>query len=412
MNKIIKNILKHPLFTGSAIMVVGINFFNVGQFAYHFLTIRLLDTIDYGDLAAVISILGIIGVIQTAFGMVIIRYVASQTNKSKLSNLIKWFNYWAVLVAAVISLFILAISPFITSFLNLTQPKIIYLLPPVLFFLVIVYVYRSILQGLLLFKTYVISLIADVVVKIAVTSLLIVLGFKLFGAFIGMLMAVLLGFVIIKAALSKYTQGKRGEKPDVLPFFKDSFPFFFQGLAFISMSSTDILLVKHFFSPTEAGIYAYISVLGRIALYCSAPITQVMFPLIVKRFSSGQPYHKIFYLSLFLVVGVSVFVVFLFKLVPNIPISLLGKSEGQDILWWFSLFMTLLGSALIFVQFFLSINKNKLVWFFVVAALLQPLLIWFIHPNLLTVIQISILCTALLNIAYLVYFLYYRHGQK
>lgn len=402
-------LLKHPLFTGSAVMVIGTNIFNVGQFAYHFFTIRLLNTADYGDLAAVISILGIIGVTQTAFGMTIIRYVASQKNKSKLSNLVKWFNYWALLVATVFSLFILIISPFIGNFLNLTQPKIIYILPPILFFLVITYVYRSILQGLLLFNTYVISLVVDVIVKIIITGLLIVLGLKLFGALIGMLTAVLAGFIITRMSLSKYLLGQRGEKPEIIPFFRQSFPFFFQGLAFISMSSTDILLVKHFFSPTDAGTYAYLSILGRIALYCSTPITQTMFPLIVNRLANRQPYHKIFYLSLLFVIGASVFVIFLFKLMPGFLISLLGKSEGQEILWWFSLFMGLLGSAMIFVQFYLSINKTKPVWFFVIAAILQPILIWFIHPSLLIVVQISILATALLNITFLVYFLYYRH---
>lgn len=406
--KQISNFLKHPLFTGSAIMIIGNNIFNVGQFVYHFLTIRLLDTAHYGDLAAIISILGITGVMQLAFGLTIVKFVASQKTQAALSNLIKWFNYWGVVagVAAVLILFIP--SRFISEFLKLTEPNILYLFSPMIFLLVIIYVYRSILQGLLSFKIYIFSLIADVVIRIVVTVLLIILGIGLFGAVIGMLAGMISGFIITRLSLKPYLIGKRGKKPEILPLLKYSLPVFIQSLSFISMYSTDILLVKHFFSPYDAGTYAYLSVLGRIALYCSTPVTQTMFPIIAKRFTNGQPYRRIFYLSLFLVTTSSLFVVLFFKLFPNAPISLLGKNDGQEILWWFGLFMTLLSIALLIVQFYLSISKIYPVWFFVLAAILQAILIWFIHPNLLAVVQISILSTSLLVIALLVYFPYHK----
>ena len=405
---VLKKVIKHPLFTGSATMVIGHNIFNVGQFIYYFLTIRLLNTSQYGDLAAIISILGIIGIIQMAFGLTIVKFVASQNTQAAVSNLIKWFNYWGFLAGGITAVLVLLLSPVVSIFLNLTQPKLFYLISPMFFLLVIVYVYRSVLQGLLLFKTYIASLLVDVVIRISFTSLLIILGMALFGAIIGMFIGIISGFIITRFALNSYLSGKKGKKPKIMPLLKYSFPVLIQGLAFTSFYSTDILLVKHFFSPHEAGTYAYLSVLGRIAMFCTSPITSTMFPLVAKRFASKQPYLKIFYICFLLVTSVSLFVVLIFKLVPDIPISLLNKSEGQDILWWFGLFMTLLGIALLFEQFYLSIGKTKPVWFFVAAAGLQAVLIWFIHPSLLSVVQISVLSTALLNVALFVYFPYYR----
>lgn len=407
INKL-KNFIGHPLFTGSAIMVIGHNIFNVGQFIYYFLTIRLLNTSQYGDLAAIISILGIIGIIQLAFGLTIIKFIASQKTKPAISNLIKWFNYWGLFAGAVAASVLLVLSPFISSFLNLTEPNILYVFSPMLLLLVIIYIYRSILQGLLKFKIYVASLIVDVVVRIVATVLLIILGTALFGAVIGMLIGMVSGFVATRLALTPYLSGKRGKKPEITPLLKYSFPVFMQGLAFTSLYSTDILLVKHFFSPQDAGTYAYLSVLGRIALFCTSPITSTMFPIIAKRFTNGQPYHRIFYLCLLFVTSISLFVVILFKLIPDIPISLLNKSEGGEILWWFGLFMALLGVALLFIQFYLSISESRPVWFFVLAAVLQAILIWFIHPSLLAVVQISILSTSLLVAALLVYFPYHK----
>ncbi|OGE16340.1 hypothetical protein A3F00_02340 [Candidatus Daviesbacteria bacterium RIFCSPHIGHO2_12_FULL_37_11] len=408
---VITKILKHPLFTGSAIMVIGHNIFNIGQFFYYFLTIRLLNTTEYGDLAAIISILGIIGIIQLAFGLTIVKFVASQKTEAAVSNLIKWFNYWGFLAGGIAAVLLLLLSPIASIFLNLTQPKLFYLISPMFFLLVIVYVYRSVLQGLLLFKTYIASLLVDVVIRISFTALLILLGTALFGAIIGMFIGIISGFIITRSALNPYFSGKRGLKPKIMPLLKYSFPVLIQGLAFTSFYSTDILLVKHFFSPHDAGTYAYLSVLGRIAMFCTSPITSTMFPIIAKRFASNLPYLKIFYICFLLVTGISLFVVLIFKLVPDIPISLLNKNEGQDILWWFGLFMAFLGIALLFEQFYLSIGKTKPVWFFVAAAALQAVFIWFIHPSLFSVVQISVLSTALLNIALFVYFPYYRrHG--
>ena len=404
----ISNLLRHPLFTGSAIMVIGHNIFNVGQFVYYFLTIRLLNTSQYGDLAAIISILGIIGIIQLAFGLTVVKFVASQKTKAAVSNLIKWFNWWGILAGVVAAAVLLLLSSFISSFLNLTEPNILYVLSPMLPLLVIIYIYRSILQGLLKFKIYVASLIVDVVVRIVATVLLIILGTALFGAVIGMLIGMVSGFVTTRLALATYLSGKRGKKPEITPLLKYSFPVFMQSLAFTSFYSTDILLVKHFFSPQDAGTYAYLSVLGRIALFCTSPITSTMFPIVAKQFTNGQPYHRIFYLCLLFVTSISLFVVILFKLIPDIPISLLNKSEGGEILWWFGLFMALLGVALLFIQFYLSISETRPVWFFVLAATLQAVLIWFIHPSLLSVVQISILSTALLVVALLVYFPYHK----
>lgn len=404
----LKSFIGHPLFTGSAIMVIGHNIFNVGQFIYYFLTIRLLNTSQYGDLAAIISILGIIGIIQFAFGLTIVKFVASQRTKKEVSNLIKWFNYWGFLAGVVAAAVLLVLSSFISSFLNLTEPNIFYLIAPMILLFVIIYIYRSILQGLLLFKIYVASLITDVVVRIVATVVLIILGTALFGALIGMLIGLVSGFIVTRMSLLKYLSGKKGKKPEIVPLLKYSIPVFMQGLAFTSFYSTDILLVKHFFSPHEAGTYAYLSVLGRIALFCTSPITSTMFPIVAKRFTNGQTYHRIFYLCLLFVTSISLFVVILFKLIPHIPISLLNKSEGGEILWWFGLFMALLGVALLFIQFYLSISESRPVWFFVLAAALQAILIWFIHPSLLAVVQISILSTSLLVVALLVYFPYHK----
>ncbi len=416
------SILRHPLFAGSFVMVVGTNLFNFGQFVYHFVAARSLERVYgeflgkayYGDVATIISILGIIGIIQLSLSLTVVKFIASAKNNTSVANLAKWINWWSIWLGVFTGGFILILSPFLVTFLNMQQPASMYILIPILLFFLVLTAQRAILQGILSFNKYVFTLLVEVAVKILLTVVFIFLGFAVVGAIGAVLVGLVCALLVTRVSLYSYLRGKRGVMPHIGPLVKYSIPVFIQGLALTSMYSTDLLLVKHFFSAEEAGVYASLAVLGRVAFFGASPVIHVMFPLIARRFSHSQPYHTIFYLSIFLVSGIALGVALFYWLFPEIPIGVLygrGYLMGAPMLWWFGIFMTLLVLSMLFTQFYLSINKTRVVWFFVVAALLQILLIWFIHPTLLRVIQISIVCAALLLLSLLVYFPYHNHKK-
>lgn len=409
LNKIFKKIYLHPLLVGSLVMVVGNNIYNGGQFIYHFLAGRLLGKVDYGDLAAIISILGVVGLIHSSLGMVIVKYIASEKKEVKIKGFIAWVNWWIVLVSIFIALIVFILSPVLINFLNITQPSSIYLLSPLIFFYILATIGRSILQGLMKFNRYILSLLSETVIKIPLTIIFIYFGWTTFGAVGALTIGVTVSFIVARFSLSFFLSNTKRERPIILPLLNFASFVFIQSLALTSMYSADLILVKHFFSPDLAGIYASLSVLGRIAFFCSSPITQVVFPMVAKRHSLGLPHKHILYLSLLMTVSMSFVVVLIFILFPKIVINtLFGPAfiEGAGMLWWFGVFMSLLAVAVLFIQYYLSIGKTKIVGLFVGASLLQIILIWFIHPNLLTVIQISIISVALLVVSLFIYFFY------
>ena len=412
----ITNMLKHPLLQGSLVMVMGSNLFNLGQFIYHFIAGRFLGKAHYGDLAVIISLLGLISIIQLSVGLTIVKFIAAAKNEKEISNLAKWFNRWAFFLGGILAVFTLILSPLVVDFLHITEPAAVYLLAPTLFLTVIIFTQRSILQGLLFFGRFVTSLLTEVTSKIILTVIFVLLGLKVFGAMGGILLGVLTSFFITRHLLSRYLTGQRGNRPNVVPLLRYSLPVFLQGLALTSMYSTDFILVKHFFSEGEAGVYASLAVLGRVAFFGSSPIIHVMFPLVAKKHAADEPYLKFFYLSILLVMGISSLVILLYFFYPKFVVSLLYGAEfieGAPLLWWFGLFMSILCVATLFTQFYLSIEKTKAIWFFVAAAILQGVLIWLVHPDILTVIQLSILSATLLLISLIVYFPYcYRNGKK
>jgi len=140
-----------------------------------------------------------------------------------------------------------------------------------------------------------------------------------------------------------------------------------------------------------------------------------LFPLISKRYARGERYYNIFFLSAILIGLASALIVGFYWLFPNFAILALYGSdflEGASFLWLISLFMALVSISNLFVQFYLSIGKTVIVWPVVIASGLQAILIWFIHPDLLTVIKLSILSSALLVAVLLAYFPFHARSSS
>ena len=55
----ISNYVKHPLFSGSAVMIVGTNFANFLAYLYHLVLARMLGPSAYSDLAAALAALSL-----------------------------------------------------------------------------------------------------------------------------------------------------------------------------------------------------------------------------------------------------------------------------------------------------------------------------------------------------------------
>jgi len=88
--------------------------------------------------------------------------------------------------------------------------------------------------------------------------------------------------------------------------FSYAVPTFVTVLFLTSFTSTDVILVKHFFNSHDAGFYAGLSLIGKVIFYFTAPIPAVMFPLLVKRHATGKNFVNLFYLALILVILPSV----------------------------------------------------------------------------------------------------------
>lgn len=398
-------LINHPLFAGSAIMVFGSNAVNLFNYLYHLIIGRILGPESYGELASLISIIGLLGILPVSISVVIIKYVSS-LKEEEVNNLIGWLRIKTFQASVILFFIIVLISPIISSFLHISKISHFILLGIAFLFSLQTNIYRSILQGLLKFKESVISTLAESSAKLILSIVLVLLGLKIFGAVVALVLSAVLGFLFTTFYL-KFPSTNNIKKPaNIKSMVMFTLPAIVQSIAQTSFYSSDLILVKHFFSSHDAGIYAALSTLGKIIFFGTGPIGSVMFPLVSKRQASGENFRKVYIYSFLATVILAILILVFYLLAPEIAIGILyGKSylEASSLLFWMGLFITLFTLSSLIINYGLARSETNIVYFQLIAAFFQIMIIWFFHHSLFEVILVSVIVTGLLLISLLIY---------
>jgi len=169
-----------------------------------------------------------------------------------------------------------------------------------------------------------------------------------------------------------------------------------------SFTFSDILLVKHFFSLSDAGLYAGLSLVGKIILYFSSPITIVMFPILMSRLHKGENMQGTLFLSIILVFIPSLFLAVLYAALPQFFISLFlgGNSylRVSNYLSLYGIYIAIFSVINILANYFLTIQRENMLFAISIAAVTQIAGIIFFHSNFFQVIAVCISVVFLLCI--------------
>lgn len=410
MKKYFRELITHPLFSGGAVMVVGLNSVSFINYLYHLVIGRMLGPSGYGELASLISLIGLLGIIPSSVSLVIIKYVSAAKNDQQVNNLVSWLKNRIVKISISFFIIILLASPVISSFLKINKIAYSFLIGLSFLFSLQSALNRSILQGLMRFKEMVVSILIENTSKLLISIILIFVGFYVSGAMIALAIAAFVGLYITNSYL-RFDNKKNNPNtsPNIKSMLLFTIPVLIQSLSTTSIYSSDVILVKHFFSSHDAGIYAALSTLGKIIFFGTGPIGAVMFPLVSQRYAKGYEYRRIFIYSFLITIIFSMVMILVYGLVPNFVISLLygdAYLKTSSLLVWFGIFISLFSLSSLLINYSLSLGDTKVVLYPAVAALVQITAIWFYHQSIHQVVTISILIMALLLASLLIYLIH------
>ena len=265
--------------SGSLIMLVGSGVVSAGNFGYNLLIARLLGPADFGHTTAIGTLLMLASAITLSFQLVCAKFVARDETVAGKAQVYRSLRRRAWIVGFALGTALVLLSAPLSSYLRLPSSSLVILMGAGLAFYVPLGVKRGGLQGTYAFGRLSGNLILEVVVKLVGAVVLVETGWGVNGAVAALALSVILAYF--------YPLRDRLLEPEPAGSIPASFGEGMQAIVFfvgqVVINNIDIVLVKHWFHPEDAGLYAAASLAGRVVYLASWSVISVMFPV-----SAGQ----------------------------------------------------------------------------------------------------------------------------
>lgn len=402
MRKRIYQAIKNPLMSGSIFLFIGFlsgNFFN---FLFNVHMSRTLSIADYGTLASLVSIILLFALATEALTPTVVSFAGSYFAKKEIGKVVALFwklNAFFVIFSLIVLGFLVVFAEPIGLFFKINNIFLLFIVGVIVFFTSVITLNRGILMGRLSFKYISFLNIFPSMLKFVSGILLLIWGLGVTGGLVAFLVAYtsyyLLSFIPLKFIFQIKTKETAVNLGKILAYAAPS------AMAMLGLTlfiTTDMLLVKHFYPSKEAGIYAGMSLLGKIIYFFSAPISTALFPLVVQRHARNEKHNHLFFIAIGLVAISSLSITFFYYIFPEFSILLLLKQKDYlsvaPIIWVFGIFMVFYSLLWLTTNYYLSMKKTKIFIPILIGAVFQAIGLWFYHDTFLTVILVSIIATA------------------
>ncbi len=266
-------------------------------------------------------------------------------------------------------------------------------------------VFTGALQGLQKFLALGFNYIIGSFLRLAFAVGLVTLGLGASGAFAAYFLAglftIAISIVILTPHLRRSSSVQRSDHGLTLREVTA-----YAGLVLIgtvclaALTNLDVMIIKHYYPPAEAGQYAAASVLAKIILFFPGAITAVLFPKATERFALQQDSSKIARQAAIAVGGLCGALAVVYFLVPDILIRLLfglGYENAVPLVGAFGVSMALYALVTLQMNYYLAIHKRRYIALLAGSTILLVIGLVLFHNSLLEVIMIQLInATALI----------------
>ncbi len=406
MKKRLISFLSDPIFKQGGVIFASSIVVNVLNLVFWLYMVRHLAPQDYGVLNTFISVLMFfcvpVGILQTVVTRYTSKYMAHK-QVDKVRSLLSYFIKIIVIFLAVVLSVLVIGSHNIAAFLQIDEKRLLYVVAAGILFSSFATITMGALAGLQRFNDVAINGIVSIVSKLFFGIVLVALGLKAFGGLLGFVFSVIVGFCLSLFQLPKGMIKLRAMPGSIILDKKDVYSYFLpvglSMLCFFALTNMDIILVKHFFPPLDAGFYSVAQMVGKIALFVPGAIGVVMFPKIVDSHAKNEN-TKALLKKCLVIVGLlcgSVAVVTI--LFPAFILKVLTGHEQPlaiGLVKFFAVSMSLFALTNIVMLYHLSLHRMKYIYFLACVTVCQFLGICLFHKTLTHVLLVLTFCSAVL----------------
>jgi O-antigen/teichoic acid export membrane protein len=381
---------------GSAILLLSSGVVAATNLLYNLIIARTLGASGFGHASALYTLLMLVTAVTLSFQIMTSKFVARSSDSAIQAQIYATLLRRAWQVGLGIAVVVAAGSSYLKSYLNLPTQHDLVLLAIAAGIYVPVGVRRGWMQGSYNFSGLALNVVVEVAVKLVGALLLLRFGMGVTGVMTAVLLS------IVAAYLAVNTPESKAGALDIAPLAEGMQAIlYFAGQVIIS--NLDILLVKHFFSAPEAGLYAAAALVGRVVFILSWSVVSSMFPITASRTQSHSG-RSVLYTAL-LLVGciITAFIAAIAMLPDTFWMLLLGKrfllstdASFSALLTRYALMTGVYSIAVVVMMYEISRRIGKAAWLQLGTGAVMAVGIWRYHNSLSQVILVQMVVMAAL----------------
>jgi O-antigen/teichoic acid export membrane protein len=390
----------------SAIVFAAQAVVNLMNFVFHALMSRRLGPSGYGALNALIAGSIIFSVPAVIMTTVLVKYAAEFHATGSIARLrtlsvraAQVFGTAALVVAVTGTL----LAPAIARYLHIGGTIPVVVTAVMLAFSLFLPI-RGLLQGVEDFRAFSVSCTSEAVLKVVFAALFTAFGWGVAGALGGWLAGL--------AASATYTYGTvwlryRTYAPEALRIdyrrlLRTTLGVALATLCITLLGFSDVILVKHFFDPQAAGVYAALSLCGKMLFFLVSFVPAVLLPRAAALSSSGRPTLGTLGVGLATVCVLAGAGLLIFFRYPVFIVHLLTGDAflaAAPLLFPYGIATSLLGCIYAVVSYNIGVHRFAFVAPLIVIAVGEIAGISFFHSSSLQVIYVLIACNVAAMVA-------------
>lgn len=410
-------VIRHPLISGSSIVLLGSLVANFINYLFNLAMGRLLNVADYGLLISLTSFFVIFIVFTSALGSIFAKftakYLVSKNTDNYDSFIVEGFKVVTIFGAVVLSLLLLSLSLMSTLF-HTNNIALLIVSFLAVFFSLVGSLSSGVLQGKMRFMTLSLLNVMNSIIKLIAGVVLVVAGLNVVGGMIGHIVSglsltIIAIYIVLRSVnKSKLTKERKVGGEFFGEFRKYTLQFMLASLGLAVITNGDTILIRHFLQPIAAGQYAALSLMGKVIFYFTTPIYFVFFPLVAHKREKGEGVLGTLLLAGGIISLFSLSSSLVYFLFPDLILKIFFPSKSYlalaPYLGIYAIYITIFSIAYLINNYFLSIGRTGVFKINIFCAFIFILSISVLHTNLFQIIGDLYAVSFLLLLLLIVYY--------
>ena len=387
-------------------------------YVYHFAVGRLLGPSAYSVVAAAVAAVYLLTLPSLIIQLVSARFtsvLAAHRDDQALRPLVYLLTMVSLGLGLLTALLVWLGGSTVARFLQLPDLRVVAVVALSTLIGMLVSTNRGLLQGLRRFGALSINLVLDGGTRVVVAVGLVLAGLGPVGAVGGVVAGPAVAYIQSISAVRRLPRGIPGRPVEPRAVARYAAPAAAAVIGTTYLFNVDVVLARHYLSPSQAGIYAAGAVLARAIYFLGVTTAAVMFPEVATRHARDEAHFHVVDLSLAFVAVMGVVLVAAYWVVPGVVLLPYGSqfTSVRPFLAPFGTALALLAVANLLVNYFLSVGSARFAGPLLGACALETLLMVAFHRDLGQLLSMLLLTTAVLAVSLgLLYLLDRRRGRR